>query len=129
MDIICPIFGQLSVHEWKLMTLSQYLTVFPSHFNNILLKSFRLLPNLMINCDILQKLTRFHKTNNISWHFRVILLCFCSVWMYFVDFWYFWKMIAKFWFHSNRFEILKFQTWGWQKLKKWIMQLPNISWS
>ncbi len=33
-------------------------------------------------------------------------------------FWYFQKMAAKFWFRSNRFEILKFRTWQWQKLKK-----------
>jgi hypothetical protein len=32
----------------------QYLTVFPSYFNNIFLKSFRLSQNLMTNCVILQ---------------------------------------------------------------------------
>jgi len=39
---------------------------------------------------------------------------------------YFWKMTAKFRFLSNSFEILKFWTWQWQKLKKSISQLPFI---
>ncbi len=60
-----------------------------------------------------------------------IILCFHSVAMYFVDFQfcfrYFWKMTAKFWFCSNRFKILKFQTWRWRKLKKPISQLPSGS--
>ncbi len=51
-----------------------------------------------------------------------IILCFHSVAMYFVDFQfrlrYFWKMTGKFQFGSNRFEILKFWTWRWRKLKK-----------
>jgi hypothetical protein len=34
--------------------LSQYLTALPSHFDNIFLKSFGLLPNLMRNYGILQ---------------------------------------------------------------------------
>ncbi len=33
--------------------------------------------------------------------------------------------MAKFQFHSNRFEISKFQTCQWQKFKKSISQLPN----
>ncbi len=52
--------------------------------------------------------------------------------MYFVDFWFcFWcfqKLTAKFWFHLNRFKILKFRTWQWQKLKKSISQLPMLEW-
>ncbi len=64
---------------------------------------------------------RFHKTNEISQNFSGVVLCFCSVAMYFVDFRvcfrYFKKMTAKFQFCSNKFEILKFQTWQRQKLK------------
>ncbi len=130
MDELCPTFSHFSVHERKLMILSQYLTVFPSHFNNVFLKYFGLLPNLMRNCKILQKLMRFHKTNNIWWNFCGIVLCFHSFVMYFVDFWFcFWffqKMIAKFWFHLNRFKISKFRTWQWRKLKKSMSQLPTL---
>jgi hypothetical protein len=72
---------------------------------------------------------RFHKTNDISQNFSGITLGFCEVAKYFVDVWflfrYFQKMAAKFWFHSNIFEILKFRTWRWQKLKKSMSQLPT----
>jgi hypothetical protein len=47
------------------MRFSQYLTVFPSNFNNIYLKSFVLLQNLMRNYEILQKFMIFHETNEI----------------------------------------------------------------
>jgi hypothetical protein len=36
------------------MKFSQYLTIFPSHFNNIFLRSFGILPNLTRNWEILQ---------------------------------------------------------------------------
>jgi hypothetical protein len=49
-----PTFGNFSVHEQKLMKLWQYLSVFPSHFNNIFLKSFGILQNLTGICQILQ---------------------------------------------------------------------------
>jgi hypothetical protein len=52
----------------------------------------------------------FHETNIITKLFSDILLGFCEVAMYFVDFWYFAKMTAKFQFHLNIFKILKFQT-------------------
>ncbi len=51
-----PTFSHFSVHKWKLMKLMQYLTVFPSHLNNIFLKSFGLLKNVTRNCEILQYL-------------------------------------------------------------------------
>ncbi len=35
-----PTFGHFSVHEQKSTKFKQYLTVFPSHFNIIFLKSF-----------------------------------------------------------------------------------------
>ena len=112
------------------MKLSQYLTVFPSHFNNIYCTYFGFLQNLMRNYEILWKLTKFNKTNDILWNCIGMILCFCSVAMYFVDFRFhfqcFWNLTAKFWFHSDRFEILKFQTWRWWKLKKSILQLPNF---
>jgi hypothetical protein len=90
-------YCQLSLKLWmklwmkvaqQFTKLSQYLMVFPSHFNNLFLKSFRLLPNLMRNCKILQKLVRFHKTNDTSQNFSVITLGFREVGKYFVDFWF-----------------------------------------
>ena len=120
-----------SVHKQKLTKLGQYLTVFPSHFYNIFLKSFRLLQNLTRNCEILQQLMRFHKTNNISQNFSgIVTLGFCEVAKYFVDFQfcfrYFQKMTPKFRFHSFIFEILKFRTLQWRKFKKSISQLTHI---
>ncbi len=67
---------------------------------------------------ILQWLTRFDKTNDISWNFSGITLGFSEVLKYFVDFQfcllYFQKMTAKFWFLSNRFKISKFRIFWWQ---------------
>jgi hypothetical protein len=98
MDKSWPTFGHFSVYEQMLMELSQYLTVFPSHFNNIFLKSFGL--DLTRNCDILQM--RFHETNDISQNFSGITLGFHEAVKYFVDFhfhfWYFQKMTANFLF-------------------------------
>ncbi len=93
-------------------------------------KSFGLLQNLMRNCEILQQLTRSHKTNDISQNFSGITLGFREVSKYFVDFWfcfwYFRKVTPNFWFCSYRFEILKFKTWQWWKFKKSILQLPTL---
>ncbi len=62
---------------------------------------------------------RFHETNDISQNFSGIILGFHEIAKFFVDFrfhsWYFQKMSAKFQLLSNRFEIMKFQTWQWQK--------------
>jgi hypothetical protein len=110
MDKSCPTFSHFSVHEWNLIKLSRYLTVFPSHFNNI-----------VRNCEIFQYFMRFHKTNDISWNFSGITLGFREVAKYFVHYWFcfrcFQKMTAKFWLHLNRFEISKIHTWLLQKLK------------
>ncbi len=121
MEEFWPTFGYFSEHKGKLMKLKWYLTVFPSHFNNIFFKSFRLLLNLTRNCEILQKLMRFHETNDIKWNFSAIILCFCSVGMHFVDIRLLSVLLkdtAKFQFHSKRFKILKFWTWAMVKVKK-----------
>ncbi len=99
------------------------MTVFPSHFNNIFLKSLWLLQTLTRNCMILQLLMRFDETNNIAWNFSGITLGFHGASKYFIDFiWfrfrYFQKMTAKFRFLLNRFEISKFHTFRGRKLKK-----------
>jgi hypothetical protein len=75
-------------------------------------------------------LMRYHKTNDISQNFSGITLGFCEVSKYFVEFrfcfQYFPKMTAKFRFPSNIFEISKFRTFQWRKLKKSISQLPSV---
>jgi hypothetical protein len=73
---------------------------------------------------------RFHETNDISRNFSCITLDFREIVKYFVlcfCFWYFRKMTAKCWFLLNRFEMSKFCTFWWQKLKKSISQLPNTT--
>ncbi len=76
------------------------------------------------------KIVRFHKTNNISWNFSSITLGFHEVSKYFVDFrfcfGYFRKLTPKFWFCMYRLKILKFQTWWWWKFKKSISLLPTL---
>jgi hypothetical protein len=55
-------------------------------------------------------------------------------WMFFVHFpfcfWCFQKLTAKFRYCLDWFEILKFQTWQWRKVKKSISQLPicHLGW-
>ncbi len=95
------------MHEQKLTKLRQYLTVFPSHFSNIFTFT-----EFNKKCVILQKLIRFHETNDISQNFSSITVGFREISKYFVDFWfrfqYFQKMTPKFWFRSYRLKILKF---------------------
>ncbi len=54
LDKSWPTFGPFSVHKWKLTKFRNYFVVFPSHFYNIFLKSFRLLQNFTRNWEILQ---------------------------------------------------------------------------
>ncbi len=106
----------------RLNKIDWNLTVYPTDFNNTFLKSFGLLQNLMRNCEILQKLTKFHDTEEMSWNFIGIVLCFRSVAMYLVQFrfrfWCFQKLTAKFQFHSNRFENFKVSNLVMAKVKK-----------
>jgi hypothetical protein len=102
---VLPNFNNFSVHKQKLTELSQHWTALLSHFNNMFLKSFRLLLKLTRNSKMLQNL-RFQKSKDISHNFSSIILGFCSVAMYFVNFQYFRKMTVKFQFHSNIFKIL-----------------------
>jgi hypothetical protein len=70
-----------------------------------------------------------HETNDISQNFSGITLGLCEILKYFVDFRfrfkYLRKMTAKFWLLSNSFEISKFRTFRWRKIKKSISQLPT----
>ncbi len=68
----------------KLMKFSWYLTIFPGHFSNIYLQSFRLLQNLTLNYKVLWKLMIFHETNEIFWYntllsFSFDVLCWLSL--------------------------------------------------
>ncbi len=55
-------------HEQKLSKFSQYLTVFPSHFINIYLKSFGLLQIFTRNYEIFWICMRFSKS---LWNFMI----------------------------------------------------------
>jgi len=83
--------------------IRQHLTVFPSYFNNIFLKYFRILQNLMRNYEILRKLMKamifhdiflvksrtfipFHPIAMYYWHFIILYcdewnfsVCYCTV--------------------------------------------------
>ncbi len=63
-----------------LAKFSQNLQIFPNHFSNIKLKSFGLLQNSMKNYEILWKLMKFHKTNEISLTFLVSYFAFIQFW-------------------------------------------------
>jgi hypothetical protein len=64
--------------------LRQYLTVFPSDFNNIYL--FVILQNLMINYEILQKLTKAMIFHNIFSVKSLAFVPFHSTAIYFLHF-------------------------------------------
>ncbi len=113
------------MHEQKLAKLRQYITVFPSHLNNIFSEIFQTFT------EFNEKLCDFTIANDISQNFSSITLGFREISKYFVDFrvrfWYFRKMTAKLQFLSNRFKISKFHTFQWRKLKNSISQLPNAN--
>jgi hypothetical protein len=104
------------VHEQKLAKLRQYITVFPSHLNNIFSEIFQTFT------EFNDKFCDFTIANDISQNFSSITLGFREISKYFVDFrvrfWYFQKMTAKLQFLMNRFKISKFRTFRWRKLKK-----------
>jgi hypothetical protein len=62
-----------------LNNLRQHLTVFPSDFNNIYLKYFSILQNLMRNYESLQKFMKVDKSYDIPQDFFGQITCFCSV--------------------------------------------------
>ncbi len=61
LSIKFAIFVHFQWHEQKSTIFCQHWTVFSSHFNNIYLKYFRLLQNLMRNYEILQKFTKVNE--------------------------------------------------------------------
>ncbi len=85
-DEVCPTFGHFSSACTKVNEIKPIFVCFPSHFSIIFLEVFEFLLNLTRNCEILQKLMKFCKANNISRNFSGIKLCFYSIAIYFVDF-------------------------------------------
>ncbi len=70
LDKVCPTFILFLWHEQKLTKFNWNLTVFPSHFNNIYLKSFGLLQNLTINYE---KLWDFMKDYKCLWYYMKLI--------------------------------------------------------
>ncbi len=62
-----------------LNNLRRHLTVFPSDFNNIYLKYFGILQNLMRNYEILRKFMKVDESYDIPQYFFGQIPCFCSV--------------------------------------------------
>ncbi len=82
----CKIVFQLSSIFTKVVeilpildNIRQHLTVFPSDFNNIYLKYFSILQNLMRNYEILQKFTKFNESHDIPRYFLGQITLFHSV--------------------------------------------------
>jgi hypothetical protein len=57
-EIVFPTFVHFHESYRHSANIRQHLTVFPSYFNNIFLKYFRILQNLMRNYEILRKLIK-----------------------------------------------------------------------
>jgi hypothetical protein len=76
---LSSIFTQVVEIQTILNNLRQHLTVFPSDFNNIYLKYFSILQNLMRNYEILQKFTKVDKSYDIPRYFFGQIPCFRSV--------------------------------------------------
>ena len=83
------IFMKVVENKTILNNLRWYLTVFPSDFNNIYLKYFSILQNLMRNYEILQKFTKVNESYDIPRFFSVkslTLVPFCLIAMYYLHF-------------------------------------------
>jgi hypothetical protein len=68
---LSSIFTKVVKIQPILDNIRQHLTVFPSDFNNIDLKYFGILQNLMRNYEILQKFTKVDKSNDMPRYFLV----------------------------------------------------------
>jgi hypothetical protein len=76
---LSSIFTKVVEIQTILNNLRQHLTVFPSDFNNIYLKYFGILQNLMRNYKILRKFTKVDESYDIPRYFFGQIPCFCSV--------------------------------------------------
>jgi hypothetical protein len=83
---LSSIFTKVEEIQTILKNLRQHLTVFPSDFNNIYLKYFGILQNLMRNYEILRKFTKvmiFHDIFSVK---SLAFILFRSLAMYFLHF-------------------------------------------
>jgi hypothetical protein len=62
-----------------LSNLRWHLKIFPSDFNNIYLKYFSILQNLMRNHEILQKFMKVDESYDVPQYFFSQITCFCSI--------------------------------------------------
>jgi hypothetical protein len=76
---LSSIFMKVVEIQTILNNLRWHLTVFPSDFNNIYLKYFGILQNLMRNYEILWKFTKVDKSYNIPRYFFGQIPCFHSI--------------------------------------------------
>ncbi len=76
---LSSIFTKVVEIQTILNNLRQHLTVFPCDFNNIYLKYFSILKNLMKNYDILWKFTKIYESYDIPRYFFSQIPCFRSV--------------------------------------------------
>ncbi len=76
---LSSIFMKVVEIQTILNNLRQHLTVFPSDFNNIYLKYYDILQNVMRNYEILRKLMKVDKSYDIPQNFFCQIPCFRSV--------------------------------------------------
>ncbi len=76
---LSSIFMKVVEIQTILNNLRWHLTVFLSNFNNIYLKYFGILQNLMRNCEILQKIMKVDESYDIPWYFFGQIFCFHSI--------------------------------------------------
>ena len=78
-EIVFPTFIYFHESYRNSANIRQHLTVFPSYFNNIFLKYFGILQNLMRNYDILWKFMKVDESYDIPWYFFGQITYFHSV--------------------------------------------------
>jgi len=76
---LSSIFTKVEEIQIILNNLRWHLTVFPSDFNNIYLKYFGILQNLMRNYEILWKFMKVDESYDIPWYFFGQIPCFHSI--------------------------------------------------
>jgi hypothetical protein len=91
-EIVFPTFVNFNESSKNSTNIRQHLTDFPSDFNNIYLKYFWILQNLMRNYEILWKLTKVNESYDIPQYFLSKITPFhfvslnCNVLLAFCDF-------------------------------------------
>ncbi len=78
-EIVFPAFVYFHESYRHSANIRQHLTVFPSYFNSIFLKYFRILQNITRNYKILWKFTKVDESYDIPWYFFGPITYFHSV--------------------------------------------------